>query len=81
MNQKEINQAEWSNRENWSFGFNFSKKDTRIWVPKQVPWMGWTLNIGTRGGAVWLLGFIIGLPLFCMAVVLIPVVLSTQGHS
>ena len=63
MDQKEINQAEWSNPANWSCGFYFSKKDSRTWVPKSIPWMGWTLNIGRTAGACWLLGFIIGLPL------------------
>ncbi|MEI6168897.1 MAG: DUF5808 domain-containing protein [bacterium] len=62
MEQKEINQAEWSDPANWSCGFYFSKKDSRTWVPKSIPWMGWTLNIGKPAGACWLLGFIIGLP-------------------
>ncbi|MDZ4198662.1 MAG: DUF5808 domain-containing protein [Kiritimatiellia bacterium] len=62
MKQQEINQAEWENSENWSFGLYFSKKDTRTWVPKSIPWMGWTLNLGTRAGALWMLGFLIGLP-------------------
>ena len=74
MNQEANNQVEWSNPDNWSCGFYFSKRDSRIWVPKPIPWMGWTLNIGTRGGAWWLLGFIIGLPLFSMAIVLIPLI-------
>ena len=64
MTQHEINIAEWNNKENWSGGFYFSKRDTRTWVPKSIPWMGWTLNIGTRAGACWLLGFIIGIPLW-----------------
>ena len=62
MDQKEINEAEWANPENWSVGLYFSKKDSRTWVPKSVPWMGWTLNLGTRAGACWMLGFLIGLP-------------------
>ncbi len=48
MDQREINEAEWRNPENWSGsfgGFYFSKKDTRTWVPKSIPWMGWTLNL------------------------------------
>lgn len=63
MSQREINDAEWNNPDNWSGGFYFSKKDSRTWVPKSIPWMGWTLNIGRPAGAYWLLGFIIGLPL------------------
>ena len=62
-NQKEINQAEWNNPDNWSVGFYFSKKDSRAWVPKSIPWMGWTVNLGSRGGACWMIGFLVGLPL------------------
>lgn len=64
MEQKEINKAEWENPENWSVGFYFSKSDSRTWVPKSSPWMGWTVNIGSRTGACWMIGFLIGLPLF-----------------
>ncbi|CAA6695101.1 MULTISPECIES: DUF5808 domain-containing protein [unclassified Lentimonas] len=66
MTQKEINVNEWKNPDNWSgsiFGFYFSKKDTRTWVPKSIPWMGWTLNLGKPAGARWMIGFLIGLPL------------------
>jgi len=62
MDQKEINETEWKNPDNWSGQFYFSKKDTRTWVPKSIPWMGWTLNLGTRAGACWMLAFLIGLP-------------------
>lgn len=68
MDQKEINLAEWKNPDNWSGGFYFSKKDSRTWVPKSIPWMGWTLNIGRPAGAYWLLGFLIGLPVFVIAI-------------
>ncbi len=64
MTQRDINVAEWNNKANWSLCFYFSKRDTRTWVPKSIPWMGWTLNIGTRAGAAWLLGIIIGLPIW-----------------
>ena len=73
MDQKEINQAEWVNPHNWSVGFYFSKKDSRTWVPKSVPWMGWTVNLGTPAGACWMLGFLIGLP------VLMIVLMSLAG--
>ncbi|MDQ0289290.1 DUF5808 domain-containing protein [Oligosphaera ethanolica] len=69
MNQQEINQAEWQNPDNWSVGLYFSKKDTRTWVPKQIPWMGWTLNLGTRAGAIWMIGFLIGIPIFIILLV------------
>jgi uncharacterized membrane protein len=67
MDQKDINAEEWRKPENWSgpgwVSFYFSKKDTRTWVPKKIPWMGWTLNLGTPCGARWLLAFLVGLPL------------------
>ena len=74
MDQNEINRVEWSNPQNWSGGFYFSKQDSRTWVPKAIPWMGWTLNLGTRAGACWMLGFLIGLPLFIIALMIL-----TQG--
>lgn len=65
--QEEINQAEWENPDNWSgpkwIAFYFSKRDTRTWVPKRIPAMGWTINLGTHAGVYWLLSFLIGVPL------------------
>jgi len=63
MNQRELNDAEWANPDNWSMGLYFSKRDSRAWVPKSVPWMGWTLNLGSRTGACGLIGLLIALPL------------------
>lgn len=68
MNQSEINQAEWENPANWTTGSNwlcvyFSHKDSRTWVPKRIPWMGLTLNLGRPSGVAWLVGFSIGIPL------------------
>ena len=68
MDQKEINETEWKNPDNWSDQFYFSKKDSRTWVPKSIPWMGWTLNIGRTTGAYGLLGIIIGLPIFVIVI-------------
>ena len=67
VNQNELNHQEWENTENWSLGFYFSKRDSRVWVPKHPPWMGWTPNIGQHAGAAWLLGFLIGLPILLLA--------------
>ena len=48
--QQAINQAEWSDPANWSgpklFGLYSSRADTRAWVPKRTPGLGWTLNLG-----------------------------------
>jgi uncharacterized membrane protein len=78
MNQQEINTAEWNNPDNWSCGIYFSKKDSRTWVPKSIPWMGWTVNVGKRSGACWLLGLLIGLPVLMIALGILVQILSTN---
>jgi uncharacterized membrane protein len=54
--QQAINQAEWNRPENWSgpklFGLYSSKADTRLWVPKRTPALGWTFNLGHQKGKV-----------------------------
>ena len=69
MTQDEINKAEWENLDNWTKGSKmlcvyFSHKDSRTWVPKRIPWMGRTLNLGKPAGVAWLIGFLVGIPLF-----------------
>ena len=67
MNQETINQSEWENPDNWTgpkwLSVYFSKRDSRVWVPKQMPCLGWTINLGRPGGLAWLLAVILGLPL------------------
>lgn len=61
MTQNEVNLNEWQNPENWSdsvLGLYFSKRDTRVWVPKRYPSMGWTLNLAHPGGAWWFVGLL-----------------------
>ena len=62
MSQTEINQREWENPANWSNrGFPalyFSKTDTRIWVPKQRPGLGWTFNLARPAGALMFIGIV-----------------------
>jgi GrpB-like predicted nucleotidyltransferase (UPF0157 family) len=63
MTQEEINRVEWENPENWSdpvIGLYFSKRDSRVWVPKRGLGLGWTLNLGRREAAWWLIGLIVG---------------------
>lgn len=70
MTQDEINDAEWRNPENWSdrfVGIYFSKKDTRTWVPKRSPRLGWTLNLAHPRGAYWLIGLFVGTLLLVLA--------------
>jgi len=72
MIQDEINQHEWQKPDNWSgpkwISVYFSKKDSRTWVPKQIPAMGWTINLGSDSGVYWLIGVLIGIPLFVIIV-------------
>lgn len=77
VDQKTINSAEWSNPDNWGgprwISLYFSKKDSRTWVPRQIPWMGWTLNLAKTSGVLTFLLIIIGLfmiPLITTIVVL-----------
>ena len=78
MNQDAINQQEWENPANWSdtiVGLYFSKKDSRVWVPKRIPALGWTLNLAHRAGAFWFL-FLMLLPTFVVVLVLIFIVFA-----
>jgi len=63
--QAAINQSEWSNPRNWTgpkwLSVYFCKRDSRAWVPKQIPAMGWTVNLGNREGAAWLLGIVLAI--------------------
>lgn len=78
MQQEEINQREWHNPDNWSAGLYFSKRDSRIIVPKSNPAMGFTLNLGTRAGAVWMIALMVGIPLLIVAIVLLAVALQPE---
>ena len=63
MNQPTIEQQEWNNPDNWSrkawLGVYFSKRDPRLFVPKPVPALGWTLNFARTGAAVFFLGIVL----------------------
>ena len=61
MTQDQIDQAESENPANWSdtiVGVYFSKRDSRVWVPKRMPSWGWTINLGHPSGAWWLVGLL-----------------------
>ncbi|MDX1496607.1 MAG: DUF5808 domain-containing protein [Salinisphaeraceae bacterium] len=61
--QASINQEEWNDPDNWGgprgLEVYFSKRDSRIWVPKRIRWMGWTVNLAHTGGVLWLLAIIL----------------------
>ena len=75
MDQRQINQAEWENPQNWSgpkwLCAYFSKNDSRTWVPKRTPGMGWTVNLGKTAGVLWLTGFLVGIPLLIILSVIL----------
>jgi len=77
LTQVEINRREWRDPDNWSgpkwLSIYFSKKDSRTWVPKQIPSMGWTVNLGTKAGIWWLFGVFIGIPLLGVIIVFIAI--------
>lgn len=75
MTQDEINETEWENPDNWTKGSKllciyFSHKDSRTWVPKRIRWMGSTLNLGKPAGVAWLIGFLVGILLFVVILIL-----------
>ena len=79
MTQYQINQAEWENPDNWTKGSKlmciyFSHKDSRTWVPKRIPWMGKTLNLGKPAGVAWLIGFLVGIPIIVIISALLGVI-------
>jgi serine/threonine protein kinase/transglutaminase-like putative cysteine protease len=62
-NRAATNEAEWNNPRNWtgltrwkSPSIYFSKRDSRVLVPKRIPALGWTVNLGNPRGAALLLG-------------------------
>ena len=76
MNQDEINQADWENPDNWTKGsklmcVHFSHKDSRTWVPKRIPWMGVTMNLGKVAGVAWLTGFLVSIPALIIFIILV----------
>ena len=72
MHQDEINDREWHDPANWTGGVfrrYASERDTRLWVPKSNPVLGWTLNFAHPSSMFWLICLIL-VPLL---LVLIPV--------
>jgi uncharacterized membrane protein len=71
MTKDDLNQAEWRNPANWSgglLGVYSSPVDTRVWVPKRTPALGWTLNFAHSASRWWLLG-LIAVPLLFTALI------------
>ena len=44
---------------NWKLGiFYFNKEDKRIFPPKRIPWMGWTINFANPASIIVMVGLI-----------------------
>ncbi len=71
MVQEEVNESEWNNPDNWSGGLYFSKKDTRIWVPKQIRSLGWTINIGQKKGASCMMRLFLGIIVMAVLITIV----------
>lgn len=54
MEQKTVNQREWQQEDNWLtpkfLGIYAGVNDSRLFVPKRNPGMGWTINFGHKYG-------------------------------
>ena len=65
--QQAINDREWHTDQNWSrLGVYASPADSRTWVPKRTPSLGWTINVSRAAGRLWLLA-LLGAPLVIVA--------------
>lgn len=79
MDQDEINDREWHDPANWTGPIvrrYASERDTRLWVPKSNPALGWTLNFAHPASMFWLVG-LIAIPVL---MVLVPVGLLWLVH-
>ncbi len=85
--QARVNEAEWQNPVNWTgpkwLSVYFSKRDSRAWVPKQIPALGSTVNLGNPQGAFALLAIVsaIIIALVVLAVVLLAVFKPVHPNS
>ncbi|MEO0528988.1 MAG: hypothetical protein AAF266_00275 [Planctomycetota bacterium] len=71
MTQDEINDAEWKDATNWTWGIYRSERDTRVWVAKKPKWTGWTLNFAHTVAYWWL--FVLLMPGVIVAILAIVV--------
>jgi uncharacterized membrane protein len=54
---------------NWKGGmFYYNKADNRIFPPKRVPWMGWTVNFANTKSVAVFLSTIVLLPLIIILI-------------
>jgi len=67
MKPSQETQDQWSkDPKNWKWGvFYYNKADKRIFPPKRIPWMGWTINFANTKS---ILAFLIMLLFFLFVV-------------
>ena len=74
MNQSKINQEEWQKEDNWGGpkwgAVYFSKKGKRIFVPKRIRWMGYTVNLAHTQGVLLFVGALFGIPVVVIIILL-----------
>ena len=72
--REEQNDREWANPENWGgpvwCSIYFSKRDSRVLVPKRRGWGGWTFNLARTAGVLWFTGLVLFAILVPIAVLL-----------
>jgi uncharacterized membrane protein len=81
MHQDEVNDREWRDQANWTGAVlrrYASARDTRLWVPKSNPALGWTLNFAHPASLYWAAGLILALPI---AIILVAVWLARRIHG
>ena len=53
----DLNKQAWDNPANWRgpplLAAYYSSQDSRLWVPKRIPMMGWTINLGHPRAMHW----------------------------
>jgi len=64
--QQAINDSEWRRDENWSWAGYSCAADSRTWLPKRIPAMGWSVNLAHTAGRLWLLT-LLGVPIGVVA--------------
>lgn len=55
-------EREWSDPANWHggpLGIYVAPRDPRVWVPKRVMGLGWTLNLAHRAAWGWLAALLV----------------------
>jgi uncharacterized membrane protein len=65
--QESVNESEWENPTNWWAGLLYhSSRDSRLWVPKQTPSFGETINLGRPLG----LAIAVAIPVLIVALII-----------